>query len=175
MLCHFDIQIRQHGVMFFWQKEPNPLQLKEYAVYAGQWVYAHNLMMQMVSFPFREKRITSNIPVWLKLQANTNQVLHPGRIEATIINVSKTGACLLTPKLLIEGKHLFFTTLNSSHSLLLQSHESMDTLEDFALTARSVWMDSCQHMNQHFFKVGICFSTPQNHFFTTIQKHLRNP
>ncbi|WP_458775810.1 hypothetical protein [Desulforhopalus sp. 52FAK] len=128
----------------------------------------------MVSFPFRETRITSNIPVWLRLQANSNLELHPGRIEAKIINVSKGGACLLTPKLLIEGKHLFFTTLNSSHNLLLQSHESMETLGDFTLTAHSVWMDSCQHMNQHFFKVGVCFSAPQNHFFTTIKKHLRN-
>ncbi len=131
--------------------------------------------MQMVAFPFKKTRLSSNIPIWLSLQANSNQELHPGRIEATIINISKSGACLLTPKLMIDGRHLFFTTLNSSNSLVLQSHESIDTIDDFSFTARSIWMDSCQHMDQHFFKVGVCFTTPQNQFFSIIKKNLRNP
>ena len=127
----------------------------------------------MVSFSFRETRIEIQLPVWLRLQADSSQKLHPGKVEATIINVSKGGACLLTPKLLIEGKHLFFTTLNSSHTLLLQAHASLNELDDFNISARSVWMDSCEHLDQQFFKVGVSFTTPQKDFYESIKKHLR--
>lgn len=128
----------------------------------------------MVSFSFRETRLESQLPVWLRLQANGSQELHPGKVEATIINVSKGGACLLIPKLLIDGKHLFFTTLNSSHTLLLQPHGSLNEIDEFSISAKSVWMDSCEHLNQQFFKVGISFTTPQKDFFESIKKHLRS-
>lgn len=127
----------------------------------------------MAPFPFRETRIESNLPIWLGLQAINSQKVHPGKTEATVINVSKGGACLLTPKLLVEGKHFFFSSLNSSYSLLLLPHESVDTLGDFALSARSVWMDSCQHLDQQFFKVGISFLSPQKQFFDAVKEHMR--
>ncbi len=127
----------------------------------------------MAPFPFRETRIESNLPIWLGLQTITSQQVHPGKVEATIINVSKGGACLITPKLLVEGKHFFFSSLNSNHSLLLESHDSEGALGDFSLTARSVWMDSCQHMDKQFFKVGVSFLSPQKQFFDAVKKHMR--
>ena len=126
----------------------------------------------MVSFPFRETRIESNLPVWIGLQEIGSQNLQPGKLEATLINVSIGGACILTPKLLIEGKHLFFNTLNNKYSLSLKPHESLINFEEITITARSVWMDSCQHMGKQHFKVGVCFLHPQKKFFHAVKEYL---
>lgn len=125
----------------------------------------------MALFFFRETRLESNLPIWVSLQVKSSQKILPGRIEATLINVSRGGACLFTPTLLIEGTHLFFTTLNSSNLLLLQVHESADHIDDFLISARSIWMDSCLYEGRQHFKVGLCFTTPQKQLFETVKKH----
>jgi len=96
----------------------------------------------MVSITFRSPRIETNIPVWLQLQENGTGQLHPGTLSASIINISKSGACLSIPKLLINGKHLFFETLNSTHTMTLQFQEDTEGIEMFSISAKSVWMDS---------------------------------
>lgn len=124
----------------------------------------------MATFPFRETRIESNIPIWLSLSQKNSIKERLEKVEATVINVSKGGACILTPKLLVEGTHLFFSTLNSDNSLLLQPYDVPDTLEDFSLSARSVWMDSCQHLEKQVFMMGVCFLSPQKQFFDAVKK-----
>ncbi|MFT5700802.1 MAG: hypothetical protein ACI8ZB_003687 [Desulforhopalus sp.] len=123
----------------------------------------------MVFFPFRQTRIESNLPVWLRLQETSTKQLHPGQVSGTIINISKGGACLRIPKLLINGKHLFFTTLNSTHTLLLQLQMSTDTFDDVSIPANSVWMDSVEHLNHMVFKVGISFTAEQTELFGYIK------
>lgn len=123
----------------------------------------------MVSFAFRAPRIETNIPVFLRLQENDTEHLHPGSVSATMVNISKSGACLLIPKLLINGKHLFFATLNSTHIMILQSEEITGNTKKFNISAQSVWMDSCKHDNRLCFKVGICFTTPQKKLFQNIK------
>lgn len=123
----------------------------------------------MVSFAFRSPRIDTNIPVWLQLQENGTEQLHPGTVSASIINISKNGACLRIPKLLINGKHLFFETLNSTHTMWVQSQEETEQVREFKISAQSVWMDSYEHHNRLCFKVGVCFITMQKKLFENIK------
>jgi PilZ domain len=124
----------------------------------------------MVSLTFRSPRIETNIPVWLQLQENSTGQLHPGTVSASIINISKSGACLRIPKLLINGKHLFFVTLNSTHTMILQFPEDTKESEGFNISAHSIWMDSYEHLNCLCFKVGVCFTAPQKKLF----EHIKN-
>jgi len=123
----------------------------------------------MLSFAFRDTRIETNIPVCLRLQKNGTEHLHPGSVSATIVNISKSGACLLISKLLINGKHLFFATLNSSHTMILQSEENTGKIKTFNIAAQSVWMDSYKNDNRLCFKVGVCFTTPQKKLFQNVK------
>jgi hypothetical protein len=123
----------------------------------------------MVSFAFRDSRIETNIPVFLRLQENGTEHLHPGSVSATIVNISKSGACLFIPKLFINGKHLFFATLNSTHTMTLQSEENTGKIEIFNISAQSVWMDSYKHDNHLCFKVGVCFTNPQKKLFQNVK------
>jgi hypothetical protein len=127
----------------------------------------------MVSFLPRDRRIQCSLPVWLSLREKGSQQLLPGRVAATLINVSKSGACLIVPKMFIAGEHLFFTTLNGSHSLLLQPQESDKHLNECIISARSVWMDSREYLDQLTFMLGICFIAAQRDFFDSI-KHLED-
>lgn len=123
----------------------------------------------MVSFAFRDPRIETNIPVCLRLQENGTEHLHPGTANATIVSISKSGACLFIPKLFINGKHLFFTTLNSTHTMILQSEENTGKIKTFNISAQSVWMDSYEHDNRLCFQVGVCFTPPQKKLFQNIK------
>ncbi|MFT5729007.1 MAG: hypothetical protein ACI8PB_003170 [Desulforhopalus sp.] len=123
----------------------------------------------MVSFAFRTPRIETNIPVFLRLQENDTGHLHPGSVSATIVNISKNGAYLLIQKLFINGKHLFFATLNNTHVMILQSGENTGKIKNFNISAQSVWMDSYKHDNRLCFKVGICFTTPQKKLFQNVK------
>lgn len=123
----------------------------------------------MVSFAFKTPRIETNIPVFLRLQENGTEHLHPGSVSATMVDISKSGACLLIPKLLINGKHLFFATLNSTHVMILQSEENTGNIKKFNISAQSVWMDSYKHDNRMCFQVGVCFTTPQKELFQNVK------
>ena len=123
----------------------------------------------MFSFAFRAPRIETNIPVFLRLQENGTEHLHPGSVSATMVDISKSGACLLIPKLLINGKHLFFATLNSTHVMILQSEENTGKIKKFNISAQSVWLDSYKHDNRMCFQVGVCFTTPQKKLFQNVK------
>lgn len=123
----------------------------------------------MVSFTFRNPRIETDIPVWLRLRENSTGKLHPGTLGASIVNISISGACLHIPKLLINGQHLFFSTLNSTHTLNLQPQDHNEHVTKFNIMAQSVWMDSFEHHTNLSFKVGVCFLTVEKKLFKTIK------
>lgn len=123
----------------------------------------------MLSFAFRDPRIETNLTVRLRLQEISTEHLHPGSVNATIVNISKSGACLLIEQLLINGKHLFFTTLNSTHIMTLQSTDNTEKIKKFNVSAQSIWMDSLKRDNHLYFKVGIRFTTPQKKLFQNVK------
>lgn len=125
----------------------------------------------MGAFSFRPSRIKKDLAMRVGLEdIHTGQQL-PGLITSTVINFSPEGACLVLPKMIFDGKHLFYATLNNDSYNLLLSPEGQDNGDDgFAITAQSVWMDSCNHQNQPAFKIGIRFLQKQNKLFRLLKK-----
>lgn len=120
----------------------------------------------MVPFLFRSHRIEHDLIMSVGLQDMHTGIPLPDLITTTVINFSPQGACLILPKLTINDKHLFYETLNSDRYHLLLYPEGRNDIEDeSAITARSIWMDSCEHMNKPAFKVGIQFLHNQKVFY----------
>ncbi len=96
----------------------------------------------------------------------------PGLITTTVINFSPQGACLILPNLTINGKHLFFETLNSDSYNLLLHLDCLDDVEEVpTIAARPIWMDSCEHMNKPAFKIGIQFLHQQKRLYKLLKKN----
>jgi hypothetical protein len=97
----------------------------------------------------------------------------PGLITTTVINFSPEGACLIIHKLAIDGKHLFFDTLHSNdYALVLFSEEQEEDSDQTAITAESIWMDSCHYNNKPAFKIGIRFLHKQDQLFKNLKRKL---
>lgn len=125
----------------------------------------------MVPFFFRSHRIEHDLSMSVGLQDTHTGVPLPGILSVTVINFSPEGACLILPNLAISGKHLFFSTLNSdSYNLALYSKNQDGIDEEFMITAKSIWMDSCEHQDKPAFKIGIHFLRNQKNLFQQLQK-----
>ncbi len=95
----------------------------------------------------------------------------PEVIPTTVINFSPEGACLILSKMTISGIHLFFETLNNdSHYLLLYPEDRNDVDDQSVIIARSVWMDSFEHMSKPAFKIGIRFLENQKELYNFFQQ-----
>ncbi|NOR24537.1 MAG: hypothetical protein GQ542_09120 [Desulforhopalus sp.] len=95
----------------------------------------------------------------------------PGLITTTVINFSPQGACLVLPKLTINGNHLFYETLNSDSYNLLLYPEGRDGFdEELMIAARSIWMDTCEHMDKPAFKIGIHFLHDQKELYKLLKQ-----
>jgi hypothetical protein len=120
----------------------------------------------MAPFLFRSHRIEHPLIMKVGLQDKHTGISLPGLATTTVINFSPQGACLLLPRLAINGKHLFFDTLNSdSYNLLLHPEDVNATEDKFTITAQSIWMDSCEHMDKPAFKIGIHFLQNQKELY----------
>ncbi len=126
----------------------------------------------MIAFLFRAQRIECNLTMSVGLQDRHTGMPLPGVLSTTVINFSSQGACLILPTLAINGKHLFYETLNSdSYNLLLHPIVQDDVEAEFTIAARSVWMDSCKHMDKPAFKIGIDFLDSQKKLYTFFKRH----
>ena len=125
----------------------------------------------MSVFPFRPPRIETSLPSYVQLQeTSSGQPLSP-KADATIVNVSTGGACLVVSQLILDKKHLFYDTLDSDTcNLLLRTGKTDCTSETFTISARSVWMDSCDFNGKPAFKIGVSFLQKQKELFTEIKK-----
>jgi hypothetical protein len=120
----------------------------------------------MAPFLFRSHRIEHHLIMRVGLQDMHTSISLPALITTTVINFSPQGACLLLPKLAINGKHLFYETLNSdSYNLLLHPGDVNGAEDEFTIAARSIWMDSCEHMGKPTFKIGIRFLQNQKELY----------
>ena len=88
-----------------------------------------------------------------------------------MVNISQGGGCLVLSQMLLEGKHLFFSTLNNDrYHLALQIDNPESSDESFEVSARSVWMDSCQYKEEPAFKVGLSFHDSQKKLFRLLKR-----
>ena len=126
----------------------------------------------MAPFLFRSHRIEHHLIMSVGLQDMHTRISLPGLITTTVINFSPQGACLLLPTLAIKGKHLFYETLNSdSYNLLLHPGDVNVAEDEFTITARSIWMNSCEHMGKPAFKIGIHFLQNQNKLYKLFKQN----
>jgi hypothetical protein len=125
----------------------------------------------MVPFLFRPNRIKLHLIMRVGLQDMHTGIPLPGLITTTVINFSPQGACLVLPKLTINGNHLFYETLNSdSYNLLLHPGELNGVEDGSTIAARSIWMDTCEHMDKPAFKIGIDFLHNQKELFKLLKQ-----
>lgn len=125
----------------------------------------------MVSFLFRPPRLEHELIVSVGLLDTHTRTPLPGLLTATVINFSPKGACLILPILLLSGKHVFYETLNSDHyTLLLHVGKSEGDAEASTISARSIWMNSCEHMQHSAFKIGIHFLHDQKVLYKLLKK-----
>jgi hypothetical protein len=125
----------------------------------------------MKFFPSRLARVESEYRVEVKLQDHKSSELLPASCAGIMVNISQGGACLVLFKLMLEGKHLFFSTLNNEHHHLVVLIENpVSPKETVIIPACSVWMDSCFHKGESAFKIGISFHERQKELFQNFKK-----
>ena len=126
----------------------------------------------MIFFPSRLLRLETEHRVKIALQEWGRGDLLPGEpLGGVMVSISQGGACLVLSKILLGGRHLFFSTLNNDQYnlvLLLAPLKAGD--EDFAIPARSVWMDSCFYKRQPAFKIGLSFHERQKQLFRLFKR-----
>ena len=122
-------------------------------------------------FLFRSHRIEHELSMNVGLQD-----LHTGKplselMPAVVINFSPEGACLILSRLTINGKHIFYETLNNDSCNLLLYPEGLNDFDDESIiVARSVWLDTYEHVNKPAFKIGISFLQNQKELFSFFQQ-----
>ncbi|MFW2368596.1 MAG: hypothetical protein ACN4GW_19440 [Desulforhopalus sp.] len=122
-------------------------------------------------FPFRTPRIETSLQTFVQLQETNSGQPISSPASATIINISYGGACLVVSQPILDKLHLFYDTLNNdSCNLLLRAEEANGESENFSISARSVWMDSCDFKGKPAFKIGISFFRQQKELFNLIKK-----
>jgi len=125
----------------------------------------------MGSFFFRSDRLEHDLTMRVGLLDMHAKKSLPGMITTTVINFSPEGACLIMPKVAIDGKHLFFDTLHSNdYALVLFSEEQEEDSDQLAITAESIWMNSCLYQNKPAFKIGIRFLHKQGQLFKNLKR-----
>lgn len=129
----------------------------------------------MIFFSPRPLRLESEYTVTIGLQERQSGLCLPGKCCGVILDISEGGVCLVLTQILLEGKHLFFSTLDSArYHLVLGVANPHSVEESFVISARSVWMDSCHYKKLPAFKVGICFVDRQKNLFRLFKRTLKN-
>jgi hypothetical protein len=124
----------------------------------------------MSAFNFRNRRIETNFEIKLRLQKNSTGQVLDGEIASTVINVSKSGACLILSELFLDRIHLFFSTLKQkSHTLILDLSQQ-NTGDEAIIHAKSIWMDRYPHDADPTFVMGIQFLEKQSSLYTHLKK-----
>ncbi len=129
----------------------------------------------MIFFSPRPLRLGSEYTVTIGLQERQSGLRLPGKCSAVMVDISEGGLCLVLSQILLERKHLFFSTLDSDrYRLVLGIANPHSVEESFVISARSVWMDSCHYKKLPAFKLGICFVDRQKNLFRLFKRTFKN-
>jgi len=114
------------------------------------------------------QRISIEIPVNVFLQNKSTGKISTRHVTGILVNLSKVGACIIFTKILLDGTHLFFTSLEQAeNNLFLKDFPINDDAS--CVTATAVWMDICTYNQQPSFKMGIKFQEDQKELYTTLK------
>jgi len=125
----------------------------------------------MASFIFKSLRIKTELTASVSLQdIDTGEIL-PGSSTGTVVDFSKGGMCIILTRIMLNDKHLFFSTLDSDRHNLHICLETQDNLQDkHEITARSIWMNSGEYKGNHVFRIGAKFLQTQQNLLTLLRK-----
>lgn len=132
--------------------------------------------MTMADFILRKLRLETDFEAGIRLQEKNSNKPIEGEIKATVLNISREGACLMVSHLFLDRTHIFFSTLGEgTHTLELHqpfSDEASPENGSQPIVARSVWMDRYPHDPEPSFVMGIEFLEPQNKLYQVVKKSL---
>ena len=125
----------------------------------------------MKFFSARPVRLISGCNVEIGLQERKGGKLLSCSCSGIMVDISEKGTSLVLFQMLLEGRHLFFATLdNDQYDLVISINNQATCGESFVVQARSVWMDSCHFNKRPAFKLGICFLEKQKKLFKLFKR-----
>ena len=107
-----------------------------------------------------QQRITTVQNVELYLYDRNNDCLLPGRVTALVLDRSSQGVGLKFSQVLLDGKHLFYSALDSDTiflTLVFQPSDDDDPEKMTTLLARPVWFDRDMKDSTMPFRMGVQF------------------
>jgi hypothetical protein len=97
-----------------------------------------------------------------------------GPFSGSIIDISSHGACLLMTQVFHNGFHLFYSTRDTSNTLLQVTINHPPDINTCILTAVPIWMDLFRQQEIRAFKMGIEFTgNPEMNQMKELQKALK--
>lgn len=97
-----------------------------------------------------------------------------GPFPASIIDISRHGACLLMPQIFLNGFHIFHSTRENDDTLLRLTISDPPELRHVVLTAVPIWMDLFRQEEIRAFKMGVEFTdTPEANQMKELEKTLK--
>lgn len=123
-------------------------------------------------FTTRSERISVEFTTHIHLQKKENSKISTHCHQGTVIKISKTGACVVVDKVVLDGQHLFFNAQEQAENwLYLNNFPSNIDEENDHLTAEAIWMDTCTYNNKSAFKIGIRFTEEKKKLFAFLKKN----
>jgi hypothetical protein len=131
----------------------------------------HTLLLNWF-FSRKPARLETIINVSVSLQDGVTGEVHPAVLDGVITECSERSARLQLPKLMVEGKHVFFSTLqNERYHLLLDFEPLAENDQPTEIAARSVWMDTDPQNNRTVFYMGIRFLERQRELIEMLRSY----
>ncbi len=124
----------------------------------------------MALFRIRSPRINFEIPIKIYFLERNSGKLSQEYLPGFLLNLSRGGACIIVSKVMLEGKHIFFSTQNQKRYYLFFNDNAAENDEQIDIKGFSVWMDRCDFRGKHFFKIGLEFLRKQNELFKRLKK-----
>ena len=121
-------------------------------------------------FTIRKRRINLTLPIELFLQSKRRDVVSSESSCGIMSSLSQNGACIICNKVMLDGKHVFFTAQMGAESYILLNGLP-DECPVSSVPAAAVWMDSCIHEDKPSFKIGISFLHEQKQLFSFLKSH----
>ena len=106
----------------------------------------------------RSERSIDYLPIEVHAVDARNGQLIAGPFTGSIIDISSHGACLLMTQVFHQGFHLFYSTRDTSNTVLQITINHPPDVSNCIFTATPVWMDLFRQQEIRAFKMGIEFT-----------------
>jgi hypothetical protein len=128
------------------------------------------MVLSMMFFKIRSPRVSVEIPISIFLKDRDSGVISRESLSGVLVQLSKGGARAVVSKVMLDGNHIFFSTLEHKRFYLYIPSFSIGNQGKYELNAISAWMDSCIFDGQPSFKIGMNFLDQQKELFALVKK-----